>query len=358
MALGRILLGRNNAFTVPLRLLGPVSVAFMGIQVGQQAAGTGAASQRAGEELTLILGSAPGRGRLVGNAGFVGRLVSACLAVDASPVVRALSPGERGVFAALVATILTKAGLPLQVDSRAPLSTESLQDLDGRSLWLDIGTEIGVGRFRLDLPRSWLGAFQPIPPTLEALNQIGYVGRLELARTTLARADWRGAEVGDVVVFDGCEPLVADQSWPCVLRFGVIDAQATFTDAGLSVLSPLHFPSRYPCPSNQEGVFMSTSIPPVPKSQLAEETADVGASPQAPVDHLWLAEAPVEVVAEWARLELRSADLLGLVRGSVVPLGRRSLQGIALRVGDRIWARGDLVNVDGELGLRITELPT
>jgi flagellar motor switch protein FliM len=68
-----------------------------------------------------------------------------------------------------------------------------------------------------------------------------------------------------------------------------------------------------------------------------------------------LAAAPIEIVAEVGRIVLRGDEVLGLGEGSVLSLGRPGTI-VDLVVGGRTWARGELVNVDGELGVRITEL--
>jgi flagellar motor switch/type III secretory pathway protein FliN len=69
-----------------------------------------------------------------------------------------------------------------------------------------------------------------------------------------------------------------------------------------------------------------------------------------------LAAAPIEIVAEVGRLSVRGDEILALARGGVLTFGGLQPSAIALRVGDEIWARGELVDVDGELGVRITEL--
>jgi flagellar motor switch/type III secretory pathway protein FliN len=48
---------------------------------------------------------------------------------------------------------------------------------------------------------------------------------------------------------------------------------------------------------------------------------------------------------QWAELD----------RGDVVTLGRRAGEPMILRVGGAVVARGELVVVDGELGVRIVE---
>ena len=69
-----------------------------------------------------------------------------------------------------------------------------------------------------------------------------------------------------------------------------------------------------------------------------------------------LASAPVEIVAEIGRVPLRGDEVLGLTNGSVLPLGPRRRDLVTLRVGGRIWARGELVHIEEELGVRITEV--
>jgi type III secretion system YscQ/HrcQ family protein len=65
-----------------------------------------------------------------------------------------------------------------------------------------------------------------------------------------------------------------------------------------------------------------------------------------------LAAAPIEVVAELGRITLRGDELLGLAPGAVF-----SLQGgrgaVALRIGGELLAEGEIVDVDGELGVRV-----
>jgi flagellar motor switch/type III secretory pathway protein FliN len=67
-----------------------------------------------------------------------------------------------------------------------------------------------------------------------------------------------------------------------------------------------------------------------------------------------LAAAPIEVVAELGRVTLRGDEVLGLAPGAVLALGRVGASPVSLRVGGELWAEGELVDVDGELGVRVT----
>ena len=68
-----------------------------------------------------------------------------------------------------------------------------------------------------------------------------------------------------------------------------------------------------------------------------------------------LAAATIEVVAEIGRIALRGDEVLGLVPGAVLAVGN-GRTGVSLRVGGEIWADGEIVDIDGELGVRVTRL--
>jgi type III secretion protein Q len=68
------------------------------------------------------------------------------------------------------------------------------------------------------------------------------------------------------------------------------------------------------------------------------------------------AQLPVRLEVELARVEVPLAEIARLEPGSALPLAldRRGL--VTLRVGERAVARGELVDVDGAVGVRILSL--
>ena len=66
-----------------------------------------------------------------------------------------------------------------------------------------------------------------------------------------------------------------------------------------------------------------------------------------------LASAPIEIVAELGRVALRADEVVALDAGSILTFGAVSSARIDLRVGDQRWATGELVNVEGQLGVRL-----
>jgi flagellar motor switch/type III secretory pathway protein FliN len=69
-----------------------------------------------------------------------------------------------------------------------------------------------------------------------------------------------------------------------------------------------------------------------------------------------LAQAHVEVVVELARQPMTLGALAALSEGQVLPLVQARPGEATLRAGDQILARGDLVEVEGALALRVVSV--
>jgi flagellar motor switch protein FliN/FliY len=71
-------------------------------------------------------------------------------------------------------------------------------------------------------------------------------------------------------------------------------------------------------------------------------------------------QVPVEITVSVGRARPRVGDLLRLGRDSVLPLDRRVDDPVELYVGDRLIARGELEELDGDqagqLAVRLTEV--
>ena len=74
------------------------------------------------------------------------------------------------------------------------------------------------------------------------------------------------------------------------------------------------------------------------------------------VDEGRLAALEVEVVAEMGRVVLSGREIARLTTGSVVQLGRPLGGPVDLVAGGKLIARGELVDVEGEIGVRIIEM--
>jgi flagellar motor switch protein FliN/FliY len=69
-----------------------------------------------------------------------------------------------------------------------------------------------------------------------------------------------------------------------------------------------------------------------------------------------LADVSMTVTVELGRTNVRVRDLLSLTQGSVVELDQAAGSPVDILVNGTVIARGDVVVVDDELGVRITEI--
>lgn len=88
-----------------------------------------------------------------------------------------------------------------------------------------------------------------------------------------------------------------------------------------------------------------------PPAELQSHVADNGASSLSPLYDLAL---PVSI--ELGRTRMMVRDILALGRGSVVELDRLAGEPVDVYVGDRHFAKGEVVVVGEQFGIRITRI--
>lgn len=119
------------------------------------------------------------------------------------------------------------------------------------------------------------------------------------------------------------------------------DAAAEFLAA--AVPSPRRAPQLGP---------EATDLPPLPRPELPDlgEGAALGASR----DLGLLADVQVELAVELGRVKLPLRDLLALGPGAVLELDRAADAPVDVLVNGCLVARGEVVVIDGDFGVRIT----
>lgn len=79
-----------------------------------------------------------------------------------------------------------------------------------------------------------------------------------------------------------------------------------------------------------------------------------------PTDSSPFAQVPIEITISVGRARPLVRDLLALSQDSILPLDRRVEDPVELYIGDRLIARGELQELDGEkagqLAVRLTEV--
>jgi flagellar motor switch/type III secretory pathway protein FliN len=308
-----------------------------------------AAPEGAAEAVAFGLSRGRGAGRLVLDGALAHRIVALALGGPARvPAVGPLGLGERGIVAGFVASLLHALEVPLAVS----LATASRSE-DAVALALAVTVGGTIGWASLEIPAVWLA---DASPDAERLGPLPLTARLVVARTLLTAGELAGLVPGDAVVFDG-EPrfdLASGASASGAARFvyvmiGVHEAVARLAADGRVELTGDFRRVRAPGDrTSSEEIIMD--------GRASGEQTD-GGTVGAGVDvTAVLAAAPIEVVAELGRLTLRGDEVVGLGPGSVLPFGATTARAVALRVGEEIWAEGELVDVDGELGVRVTAI--
>jgi flagellar motor switch protein FliN len=94
---------------------------------------------------------------------------------------------------------------------------------------------------------------------------------------------------------------------------------------------------------------------PIPREAVPMSSADEFAPPSIEAG-LAPAEVPVTLTVELGRVNLTLARLADLQPGDVIELGRHSREPVELTSGGRLVARGELVQIDTELGVRVTHV--
>jgi flagellar motor switch/type III secretory pathway protein FliN len=304
---------------VTLPPLGSATVTFAGFDSEDE-------QRIAGIELAISFGAA--RGRLSIEASFASRLVDAVLrgSVGFSEL-RVTGPAERGVLAGVLAPLFDRLGGSLHL---GPLPRRSN---GGAPIVFRLETIIASGWLRLTAPiGGWPARSEDADVWHARAARIPVTAHVEIAATAVPMAALAGVVEGDGIVFDGMRAAAygADAPWSGRLRIGAHAADVIVGAGGqLSITSGFS-----PLQQREESMNASGSN--------TDATTVLGA-------------ATIEVVAEIGRISLRGDEVLGLAPGAVLALGR-GRTGVSLRVGGEVWAEGEIVDIDGELGVRVTRL--
>jgi flagellar motor switch/type III secretory pathway protein FliN len=336
-AAARVLADLPAQWRVELPPLGGVTLTVLGTDLDPDGEDP-SAERSAGGACTLNVGRDVGR--LVVSSSLAARLVDAALGSRGGLAsARTLGPAERGVLVVLLGPALAPFGWWLTLAPAAAATSAGA----AISVTLRIEGGFGVGALRLDLPRAPSAFLRHWPARARGLP---VVARIEIAATELPAFEAAGLAVGDAVVFDG-RPAArylagagSDEPWEGQLAVGGYAAPVQVQANGELELV---------------GEFQMTERPVERTVTIHQEGAMDFSGPTEKAGAV-LAAAPIEVVAELARITLRGDEVLGLAPGVVLTVAADRRHAIALRVGGEIWAEGELVDVEGELGVRVTRL--
>ena len=91
------------------------------------------------------------------------------------------------------------------------------------------------------------------------------------------------------------------------------------------------------------------------EAQHLDELADISAHGE-PIGMASLMDVPVRITVEVGRTRLALSELVELAPGSLLVLDRESHEPADILVNGKIVARGEVVTMDGNYGVRITSV--
>lgn len=133
--------------------------------------------------------------------------------------------------------------------------------------------------------------------------------------------------------------------------------------AGLDMDMGASAPAPAPADDGMDALFSGGSPAPAPEpapEPVAHHPSTAGTQfhaadvPQGNIEVLL--DVPLEVVVELGRTEMQIKDVLNLAQGSVVELDRMAGEPINILVNGKLVARGEVVVIDENFGIRITNI--
>ena len=275
-----------------------------------------------------------------------------------------LTPVEWGILTFVVARTLERlreqpgpwGAWELAIDRVGP-DMFDLKDL-GEVITIRWPLRIGsvTGSARLWVPGSllarWIGTEPPSfpapnPDTRQRLNDLVGVWRAEAGTVTMPRGLGKLRVGGVLPLIDSrLRGTPQSPSGPIELALPTVNGGGRYS-----------FPAE-PEPSSGgrrvklTGTLNRSTTPreSVEVNLSTDPAANPGAGGASPMD------APVTLIIELGRVNLSLGRLADLKPGDVVELGRHSREPVELTSGGRLVARGELVQIDTELGVRVTNV--
>ncbi|HEY2734727.1 MAG TPA: FliM/FliN family flagellar motor switch protein [Polyangiales bacterium] len=278
------------------------------------------------------------------SAGFAERMIDRTLGGENAPALApmslALDALSAGALAYLSARVLAALGGPLRLRHITDRSEEVAVALGAGSIAacaIDLHIDADAGSLRIYAPDALLAPTRP-RPKLRSLDALPLTLIAQVGASALPLPEVRALRSGDT--------LVLDQS---SLAFDRTEQRFT----GHVIVHVAGSGTHLVCGLRDRSVEVETL------TIVKEPSMTSGRVSQAPESRSTVpdvaSDAPIELSVELARFSLTLGELQRTRAGDVLVTGRAIGELVTLRAAGRAIARGDLVDVDGEVGLRITE---
>jgi len=303
----------------------------------------------------VVLG-APGRAIAVELEAELALAVVGAIAGGRIPKIargRSVAPEVAGALAGALQWLARDLGIDPDVTPALAIdpSGQALATMLGLEvLAIDVAVRLGMlrstARVAVSVPEL---DRTPFFPAIDALHRLGDTPMsmpVVIAAGFTRAGDLVALAVGDVVAVDGRTCVLAAPralSGALVREIAVVDPK----DGRVRV--------------RLEGGRAELAAAPSPADEGESMTDETGATMQLPALEEGarlaedLAELPLAVRVEIGNATLAAREWAALGPGDVLVLDRRVGDPVSLRIGGRVLARGELVEVDGAVGVRITE---
>lgn len=264
---------------------------------------------------------------------------------------RAVEPEVEGALAGVALWLARRVGLDEATLTAVGATTGAVRArlAGSEAMQIDVTVRIGAlksaTRLLATVPSN--GSTTPLPAT----RTLEILGEIPLSVDVVLGAGWAprremALQPGDVVVIDGLERGRCLLTVPGA-NHGLV---ATMLKDGRVRVGPRMVPLAPEPPTTEKETPPMTDVNPSSSGETVEVPA-VGDTPLAEA----LAEMPVQVRAEAGTVTMPARAWAAMGPGDVVVLDRRVGESVLLRIGGRVVGRGELVDVDGVLGVRIVE---
>ena len=204
---------------------------------------------------------------------------------------------------------------------------------------------------RLDALKELFRQFAGLAATA-CKSKYGQESSFDLAGN--AKPEWESVHQESWVF---ASPQLAPIQWTACLNANIQTSIATAVAAKASPPPPP--PPSVPPVAAQAAKASASSSPPLPiasSKSPAEPGPPAGDVTGNPTNLEMLLDVELEAILRFGQRDMLLRDILELRPGSVIELNRNISEPAELLVGGRVIARGDVVIVDGNYGLRITEI--
>lgn len=293
-------------------------------------------------------------------------------ALDSVPSGVALDEMSLGALAYLVARFCAALGGGFSV---AGIGNSAPERRCGADVCWPVALRLGRERATLRVHANALhaAATPSLRPARQRLLDLPLHLWADAGRVTLKLHELQSLGTGDIVLLDQCGLHNEHEDFRGSVAVRV---EGSRTCLHCSAESRRLEVTSIAC-THEPGMSTGTRIASDPAATLAREPAEPNAarereSQPAPVteelDQLHTAEftsvpptalaadAPIELSLELARFQLTLGELQRVAPGDVLLTGRRIGHAVTLRTAGRAFAEGELVSVEGEIGVRITRV--